>query len=138
LLFTVDEDTLPGNSLKAIDAVVNPLRSGPGVTVGKTTFPNAKTGQRYLLTESTGGINNPSSSVVQAWKGADDEQLIANTNDIIEFNGKFWTVVFDASTTESTEYVTNLTTGLQYQWTGSQWKRSIEGVYAGGDWALVL
>jgi len=138
LLFTVDSDTLPGNSLKAIDAVVNPLRSGPGVTVGKSTLPNAVNGQRYLLTESTGDTNNPSGDVATAWEGTDGTQLIANANDIIEYDGVKWNVVFDASGVSDTEYVTNITTSLQYQWNGSQWKRSVEGLYTGGDWALVL
>jgi hypothetical protein len=138
MLFTVDVDTVPANTVSAIDAVVNPLRSGPGVLTGKTTFPSAITGQRYLLTESTGDVNNPANDVATAWKGTNDVQLIANTNDIIEYNGSNWDVVFDASDLSNKDYVTNITTGLQYKWNGTQWVRSVEGVYPGGEWSLVL
>jgi len=91
-----------------------------------------------LLTESTGDTNNSSGDVATAWEGTDGTQLIANANDIIEYDGVKWNVVFDASSVSDTEYVTNITTSLQYQWNGSQWKRSVEGLYTGGDWALVL
>jgi 2C-methyl-D-erythritol 2,4-cyclodiphosphate synthase len=138
MLFTVDEDTVPANTLSAIDAVVNPLKSGPGVLNGTTTFPSATTGQRYLLTESTGDINNSANDVAIAWKGSNGNQLIANTNDIIEYNGSNWDVVFDSSNITDKDYVTNITTSLQYNWDGSQWIRSVEGMYTGGDWSLVL
>ena len=105
---------------------------------GATVFPNASTGQRYLLTESTGEINNPANDVATAWKGTNGNQLIANNNDIIEYNGSNWEVVFDASNTSTVGYVTNITTGLQYKWNGTQWIRSVEGVYPGGEWSLVL
>ena len=138
MLFSVDVDTVPANTLTPVDAVVNPLRSGPGILSGTTTFPNASTGQRYLLTQGTGDINNPSNVVVTAWKGIDGSQLIANTNDIIEYNGSNWEVTLDANQSKTAEYTTNLTTGLQYKWTGTQWVRSVEGIYVGGDWSLVL
>ena len=138
LLFTVDIDTTPANTLSPVDAVVNPLRSGPGVLTGTTTFPVASTGQRYLLTESTGDVNNPLSGIVASWRGTNDAQLIANTNDIIEYNGVNWEVVFDASNKPNADYITNITTSLQYKWNGTQWVRSVEGVYPGGDWSLVL
>jgi hypothetical protein len=138
MLFTVDVDTVPANTVSAIDAVVNPLRSGPGVLNGTTVFPSATAGQRYLLTESTGDVNNPSNDVATAWKGTNDVQLIANTNDIIEYNGSNWDVVFDSSNSSNKDYVTNVTTGLQYKWNGTQWIRSVEGVYPGGEWSLVL
>lgn len=143
LLYTVDTDTLPQNTLSAVDAVVNPLHSGPGVVTGKTTFPLANTGQRYLLTESTGhSSNTDSNDVAQAWKGTDGSQLIANTSDIIEYDGSTWNVIFDTSenpeVVTDVEYVTNVTTGLQYKWTGVQWLRSYEGIYRGGEWAIIL
>ena len=101
-------------------------------------FPNAKHSQRYLLTEGTGDINNPANDVATAWKGTNGDQLIANANDIIEYNGSNWDVIFDASSNSNTNYLTNVTTGLQYKWSGSQWIRSVEGVYPGGEWSLVL
>jgi len=138
MLFTVDQDTLPENTLQPITAVIDPLRSGPGAGL-----PSATVGQRYLLTDSIGyGADSDDRSTVppmaQAWKSIDDQELIAEINDIIEYNGTQWSVVFDASTTTSTEYVTNLTTSLQYKWDGSVWVRSYEGLYQGGKWSIVI
>jgi len=136
IIFTVDIDTLPENTLDPIDAVVNPLRSGPGVTTGTTTFPSAASGQRYLLTEATGDISN--TDFADNWEGTDGSQLIASANDIIEYDGVKWSVVLDASTQTTVDYITNITTDIQYKWTGTKWLRSYEGLYNGGNWSLVI
>ena len=136
MLYTIDSDTLPQNTIPAVDAVINPLRSGPGVTTGKTTFPTPASGQRYLLTEGTGNENN--NNIATSWSGTSNTQLVANINDIIEYDGSKWNVVFNASDTSGHEYVTNVTTNLQYIWTGEEWLRSYEGLYTGGEWSIVL
>jgi hypothetical protein len=63
---------------------------------------------------------------------------VANANDIIEFNGSAWQVVFDSENETGTEYVTNTLTGVQYRWTGTEWVKSVEGVYRGGEWSLII
>jgi hypothetical protein len=126
MLFTVDTDTLPANSLAPVTAVIDPQRSGPGAGLAA-----AATGQRYLLTDSIGDSDNTDAS--DSWGN-----LVANANDIIQYNGSSWFVHFDASATETTEYVTNLNTSLQYKWDGNQWVRSYEGLYTGGKWSLVI
>jgi len=144
MLFTVDEDTLPVNTLSPVTAVIDPLRSGPGV--GLTA---AAVGQRYLLTDNIGRTGDEDISdgstvdpMAQAWKGfntqGDDIELVASANDIIEYDGQKWNVVFDASNVSTEEYLTNLNTGLQYKWDGVQWVRSYEGLYTGGSWSLVI
>lgn len=126
LLFSVDVDTLPANTLAPIDAIVNPLVKGPG-----SGLVAALTGQRYLLVESVGNATNqyPGS----AWGG-----LVAKTNDIIEFDGTNWTVVFESAGVSDFEYVVNQTTDVQYRWDGTMWQRSYEGLYKGGNWSLVI
>lgn len=124
LLFTVDEDTLPSNTLDPINAVVDPLRKGPGAGLD-----DASSGQRYLLVEGTGSNKGTAS----AWGG-----LVASTNDIVEYDGSDWNVVFDASSSTTIQYVTNLTTSIQYRWSDNQWLKSYEGLYPGGEWSLVL
>ena len=131
LLFSVDQDTVPQNTLLPVDAVINPLVSGPG-----QGLPNPVAGQRYLLTESTGADGNVGPAA--AWVGPSGRPLVAEYNDIIEFNGSRWDVAFMASTQPGDQYVTNLTTSLQYQWTGQQWIKSYQGIYPGGQWNLVL
>ena len=132
LLFSVDEDTVPQNTLTAIDAVINPLSSGPG-----QGLPAAVAGQRYLLTEDTGAEDNVGPA--SAWVGVNGRPLVAQANDIIEYDGARWDAVFIADQQpDQVQYVTNLTTGIQYEWTGQMWIKSYQGVYPGGEWSLVL
>jgi len=131
LLFDVDIDTIPQNTLPAIDAVIDPLVSGPG-----DGLDSALEGQRYLLTEATGAASNQRNP--EAWIGANGRPLVAQANDIVQYGNGYWQVVFPALSQTATQYVTNLTTGIQYQWTGSTWVKSYQGVYYGGNWRLVL
>jgi hypothetical protein len=84
-----------------------------------------------LLTASIGSSGNLEGSVV--W-----DNLVANANDIIEFNGSIWQVVFNSVNETTIEYVTNTLTGVQYRWTGEEWVKSVEGVYRGGEWSLII
>ena len=131
LIFSADPDTVPQNTLTPIDAVINPLLSAPG-----DGLPAAVAGQRYLITESTGSASNVSNPM--AWAGVYEQPLIAQANDIIEYDGARWQVVFVSQNITDVEYITNLTTGLQYEWTGAEWIKSYQGVYVGGTWSLVL
>ena len=131
LLYNIDSDTIPQNTLDPIDAVINPLISGPGAGLVAPAV-----GQRYLLTEATG---SEAGAQPTAWAGITGQSLIANANDIIEYDGTRWVVAFDDdSSPNNTQYVTNITTGIQYRWTGTAWVKSYQGLYPGGTWNLVL
>lgn len=132
LIYNIDPDTAPANTLDPIDAIINPLLSAPGDGLDSTVI-----GQRYLLTEGTGDRANTSNPL--AWRGINGQPLYADKNDIIEFDGLKWRVVFDSvNRTNDIQYVTNIVTGIQYKWTGTGWVKSIDGLYAGGSWNLVL
>jgi len=134
LLFTVNEGTVPPNTLAPITAVIDPLISGPGFGL-----PAAAAGQRYLFTQATGNYNNPGLTNPDAWEGVSGQPLVAQANDIVEYDGSRWQISFDsASSPDNIQYVTNLTTELQYRWTGSAWIKSYQGLYPGGEWSLVL
>jgi hypothetical protein len=120
LHWTVDIDTLPANSLGAVDAVIDPLRTYPGNGLAAPAI-----GQRYLLIEDIG----PS----MAWGN-----ITAYANDIIEYTSSGWTIDFDASAVNTTEHVLNTFTGKQFRWTGSEWQLSIDGEYAPGYWRISL
>jgi hypothetical protein len=147
LLFTVDVDTVPTNTMNAVDAVINPLTFNP---------VNAPNGTRYLLTESIGSASDDSTVNVgpSAWGN-----LIANANDIVEKVGNDFVVDFNAdfddgstqllrgsldssslgdSTFNQVHYVTNLTSGIQYKWLpeNSMWVKSFEGFYEPGTWSI--
>ena len=126
LLFEPVEDTLPSNTLNPIAAIINPRN----VAVDSNLL-SPTTGTRYLLTATIGSNANLQGSMV--W-----QNLVANANDIIEFNGSIWQVVFDSENETTTEYVTNTLTGVQYRWTGEEWVKSVEGVYRGGEWSLII
>lgn len=131
LIYNIDPDTAPANTLAPIDAVINPLLSAPGDGLDSSIV-----GTRYLLTESTGDRSNTSNPL--AWRGSNGQPLYAVANDIIEFDGVRWRVVFDSQHRDDIQYVSNLTTGIQYKWTGSAWVKSIDGLYQGGSWNLIL
>ena len=131
MLFNPEPGSEPANTLAPLTAVINPLRSGPDAGL----VP-AATGQRYLLTEDTGSWDG--SSPV-AWQGSQGQPLVAHANDIVEYNGNHWIISFDStSSPNNIQYVTNITTEIQYKWTGSAWVKSYQGLYPGGEWSLVL
>jgi hypothetical protein len=131
LLFDVDVDTTPQNTLSPVTAVINPLASGPGAGL-----PAAAAGQRYLLTEGTGQFTNSDPAV--AWLGVGNRPLVARENDIVVYQDNYWQVEFLSNGQPGGQYVTNLTTSIQYEWTGQAWVKSYQGVYPGGTWSLVL
>jgi hypothetical protein len=134
LLFNVNAGTVPANTLAPVDAVIDPLISGPGAGLAP-----AAVGQRYLLTEDTGSFDNPAVDNPSAWLGVSNRPLVAHANDIVEYDGTGWTVAFDStSSPNNMQYVTNITSELQYRWTGSTWVKSYQGLYPGGSWSLVI
>jgi hypothetical protein len=93
-------------------------------------------GQRYLFTEATGDNGFDGAA---AWEGTSGQKLVAKANDIVEWNGTRWRVVFEADAEQDNiQYVTNLTTAIQYKWIGTMWVKSYQGLYPGGTWSLVL
>jgi hypothetical protein len=125
LIYNIDPDTLPQNTLDPVDSVINPLTSAPNYGL-----PPPVTGRRYLIVESIGGT-----APTVAWGS-----LVAKANDIIEFNGTEWEVAFDASEATTVEYVTNLTTNVQYRYVNEEgaWMKSYEGWYEQGDYSIVI
>ena len=129
-MFTPFTPTLPANTLAPVNAIIDPYN----VTVNSDIL-NPTVGTRYLILNP---IGDASSESAIAWAGtAVGNELVANANDIIEWNGTYWHVVFDSR--ESTvQYLSNLNTTVQYRWTGDAWVKSYEGLYKAGDWSLVL
>ena len=115
------------------DAIINPQTIGPD----DSKLPEKTAGRRYLLIEDIGAdINNDGAD---AWKGTDDSDLIAHANDIIEWSGTQWVVIFEAAQEADTLiYQTNIYTGVQYVWNGVYWAKSFEGDYQKGLWRIEL
>jgi hypothetical protein len=74
-----------------------------------------------------------------AWKNTNNSDFIAEANDIIEWDGNKWNIIFSAA--ESADvllYLTNMYTNTQYKWNGVYWSKSFEGEYNRGEWRLGL
>lgn len=134
LLFDVDTATIPSNTLAAIDNIIDPLRAGPG-----TNLPAAAENQRYLIIKNNiGNINNSPLNSPSAWRNADNSPFYANANDIIEYDGAKWNVVFSSADVPTVEYVTNRYNGIQLKWVNNMWQKSWEGLYHEGLWLIVI
>ena len=152
LLYNIDTDTLPQNTLPAVNSVINPRMKGPNLGL-----PPASNGQRYLIVSSIGSDKNIydvlTTEDVDAYLTENDEvlasdqifnsiwgNLIANANDIIEFDGTTnkWIISFDSQKSTNIEYVTNLTSKIQYRFSENVWVKSYEGFYASGDFSIVI
>jgi len=128
LIYNIDPDTLPQNTLDPVVGVINPQLTGPNAGL-----PGPINGRRYLLVDN---IGVPGDSTV-AWG-----TLVANANDIIEYSTGtgLWFVSFDSTIATSTtlEYVTNLTTNVQYRFVDDTWMKSFEGWYEAGSYSIVI
>ena len=133
LLFSPIPDTYPANNLAPINAIIDPYNMPVD-----PTFISATAGSRYLILNDIGSYDNLESA--KAWRGSSNTNLVARSNDIIEFDGNNWAVAFTAADAVEVKYLTNLKTGLQFKWTPEtqEWTRSIEGKYDGGSWSIVL
>lgn len=131
LLYTVDTDTLPVNTLSAVDAIIDPQKVAPGVN----GLPAATVGQRYLLLKGTG--DNDDNEAAAGWQ-PNGYETVAEANDIIEYDGVRWVTSFISSENTTTQYVTNITSGKQYKFQSGVWAKSWEGEYRPLDWRLII
>ena len=115
------------------DAIINPLTKGPR----GSGLPDPNIGIRYLIVEDIGSDANEAGAT--AWRSNDDIDLIAHANDIIEWDGNSWNVIFDSIHKQDVIiYQTNIYTGIQYMWNGVSWIKSFEGEYSQGQWRIEL
>lgn len=132
LVYNVDTDTLPANTLDPVNSVIDPTMKFPG-----NGLPASAAGQRYLiLADIANQIPYPAPSTNQnAWPGLTNG---ARANDILEYNGTNWTVVFDSIAENDVQFITNITSGIQYRFDGETWIKSWEGWYDQGDWRIII
>jgi uncharacterized protein (DUF736 family) len=124
--------------------------NGVEVGSGSARIPdNIDTGNYYIVLDAMA----PSGSEIvyelimnedgpDAWKNTDGSDTVAAANDIIEWTGTDWVVVFSAQENiNNLVYLTNIYPGkpdVQYKWNGVGWSKSFEGVYRKEDWRLEL
>jgi hypothetical protein len=118
---TWDIETLASNTLTAVNAMIDPHKTGPG----QGAMPAAASGQRYIITDDLGEC--------EAWG-----DINAGANDIIAYVNGHWSVVFDSSITTTTHYVLNSRSGKQLKWDGEQWLFAVDNDYSPGYWRVFL
>ena len=109
------------------DAIIDPTKVYPqhGIT-------NLVSGDRFLIIDDI----TPNT---QAWG-----TFIAHANDIIEYTGTAWRIVFDAAQEADTLiwqtniYKSQTNFRVQFMWNGVMWAKSFEGEYKAGQWRLEL
>ena len=139
---TFDNQSLPTNTPIAgagaittargtVDAIIDPTRP----------LPASKTmDMRFLILEE---INPDSielfSDSVPYFRNNDGVTFLrAKANDVIQWDGNTWHVIFNSATQLSTTFITNVYTGIQYKWDGSAWTKSMEGTFPAGKWQIIL
>ena len=136
MVLNIDSDTIPTNTIilgrGTVDAIINP----------ETFNPTSKaSGTRYLILENI-NVNNqnqdPDYEGPSAWKNNNGTNFIAYANDIIEWNGNDWSIIFSSAEATEVTYITNAYTGVQYKWDLNSWSKSFEGIYNNGAWRLIL
>jgi hypothetical protein len=127
-----DSDSFPQDTIiegrTSIDYIIDPTRFNPLEVLNP--------GLRLLILEDIGSELAVESAL--AWKNNDGTKLVAKANDIIEWDGSKWRIVFESETVEEIVYTTNLNTGTQYKFINGEWLRSIEGDYPVGTWRVEL
>lgn len=135
--FSTDTNYNPGVSFRptspgTFDGIIDPTQTGPNDAKFIAKFGALAAGRRYLLTENIGDATN--STPASAWGS-----VVAKANDIIEYTGTGWNVIFHASQEADTMvWQTNIYTGMQYLWNGVAWTKSFEGEYTPDLWKIVL
>ena len=130
LIFTPDVDTLPANTIPPIAAIIDPIELTPG-----DGLPVAVAGQRYLLTSMDSAGEEPAippGVATSPW----GSNIVAYPNDIIEFNGTSWKVIFDSQNATGLNYVVNSSDNTQYTFDGVNWAYTYYGEYSPGYWRI--
>ena len=134
LIVNWDEDSFPDDTIisgttgdrTSIDYIIDPTRRNPA---------DIKTpGVRILLLEAVGNSENTFGPT--AWQNNDGSDFVADENDIIEWTGTKWEIVFDASRASDVVYTTNLNTSTQYRYSDGVWLKSVDGEYPVGSWRI--
>lgn len=132
-----DTDSIPGDTVingptgnkNKIDYIIDPVKTNPA----NLKFIGLR---MILLDQGIGDIDNIDGA--DAWKNLDGTDFVAGANDIVEWDGSKWHIVFDASEADSIIYTTNLNTGVQYKFDAGEWVLSYEGEYSKGSWRIVF
>lgn len=115
--YTIDTGTLPANDY-TVNASIDPTATDP-------TTLNPSTNDRYLI------LDNIHNRLATNWG------VTANQNDIIQWNGSQWVVLFNSQSTTGTRYLRNNYSSRQFKWNGKEWLDTVQGFYSPGYWRVI-
>lgn len=132
LIIDWDSDSFPQDTdivgRTTIDFIIDPTNFNPATIKA--------VGVRILLLED---LNDPAATEFPvAWQNQDGTPFFASANDIVEWDGSKWNIVFDASQAKEIVYTTNLKTNTQYRFSNGEWLLSVDGEYPVGTWRIDL
>lgn len=121
LFVSLEESTLPNNTLVPIDTLIDPTDVYPN-----SGIPAAMAGQRYLVLDVVPDV--------PVWG------VVAGVNDIIEYDGTNWQVVFDASEAIEDQYVwvDSLQRQIRYIVADNFWIDPLNETFNAGFWRVYL
>ena len=130
-------DRIGDETVTGFDVYVN------GIEVSAT---GSNVNDKFLITldapfnagDSVQYVLNLNEDGAAAWKNADNSDFVADANDIVEWDGTKWHIIWDGSSNNDTTYITNITTGQQYYWNNYYWQTAIDGYYPRGTWTITL
>lgn len=115
--YTIDTGTLPANDY-TVNATIDPTSTDPATL-------NNTVGDKYLI------LDNIHNRLATTWG------VTANKNDIIQWNGSSWVVLFDSQSTSNIKYLRNSFSGRQFKWNGTDWLDTVQGTYGPGYWRVI-
>lgn len=127
LNFVIDIDTLPTTNNNVL-GIINPKIVLPGSGAVATI------GAKYIIDAEGYHIDEPVILPNQGWGN-----LIAYNNDIVEFNGSEWNVVFNSAEAANNTHVLNIQTNEFYTYfiQSKEWSYSFLGEYSPGYWRII-
>jgi len=127
--FTIDTDTLPQAIHNGpVTEIIDPTRKYPGNGINITNTANV---HRYMIIGFDDSDDDLITAHNQHWGG-----LEADNNDIIEYVGGEWVIIFDASNSSPNQYMWSLSDGNHYRFDGADWVYTVLGVYNPVYWSI--
>lgn len=138
LFYTLQPETLPETTLPDVNGYINPHKTFPGKNL------IASKGDKYILSENIKlqQKQNDFNEITYDEKLLETSMawgdLEAYQNDIIEFDGSKWKVIFSSKDIKKEHWTNNITTKKLLQWTGEEWLIALLNIYDPGYWRLYL
>lgn len=136
LIFTLDPNTLPHSSFpnNTISGIIDPNITTPA------SITNLSVGDSYLLLSNINKNTTAWGTIFYMNSPNSFGNYQAYENDIIQWDGKRWNIIFSSDNSSGDVYYTNKNNGDYLTWSNTEglWRMSLDAVYAPGYWRLDL